>query len=75
MHITNVAAKALIKALYDTGGTLNTGSLKYHKFIRSKIPDTVSRFEELNGTNPFDPIKLSGTLRDPDEYDRNVAFC
>ena len=69
MHISKNEGEASIKALYDTGGALNTGNLTYHTFIKDKIPGAVKRYEEFNGSNPFDPIKLSGALLDPGDYD------
>jgi len=69
MPLTRETGKASIKDLYDTGGALNTGSLKQHKFIMDKISAAVAKYEEFNGTNPFDPIKFSGALLDPDDYD------
>ena len=59
---------ASVTALYDTGGALNTGNIHLHNFIRRKTPSAVAAYEEFNGKNPFDPIKLCGALLDPADY-------
>ena len=59
---------ASITALYDTGGALNTGNIHLHNVIRKKTAAAVARYEEFNGTNPFDPIKLCGAILDPSDY-------
>ena len=69
MPISKNEDEASIKALYDTGGALNTCNLTYHKFIKDKIPGAVKRYEELNGSDAFDPIKPSGSLLEPCDYD------
>ena len=55
--------------LFDTGAALNTGQLSYHQSLKSKRPDLIHSYEEFNGTNPFDPIKLCGAISDPSMYD------
>ena len=47
---------------------MNTGSLAYHQYIKEVLPAAVASYEEFNGVNPFDPIKLEGALLDPEEY-------
>jgi hypothetical protein len=59
---------ALVTALYDTGGALNTGNIHLHNFIRKKTPSAVAAYEKFNGKIPFDPIKLCGALLDPSDY-------
>jgi len=58
-----------IIGLYDTGAALNTGLLSYHKLIMKKQPELVAEYEEFNGSNPFDPIKLCGAITNPEMYD------
>ena len=60
---------ATVTALYDTGGALNTGNIHLHNLIKEKSPSAVAMYEEFDGTNPFDPIKLCGALLDPADYD------
>ena len=61
---------ASIMALYDTGGALNSGNLSYHRdVIMKKIPETIASFEEFNGSNPFEPIKLLAAITEPSAYD------
>ena len=67
--ISNVINTASILALYDTGGALNTGNLGYHNYIKSALPSAVLKFEEFNGSNPFDPIKLEGAILNMSDYD------
>jgi hypothetical protein len=55
--------------LFDTGAALNTGQLHYHLSLKNKRPDLIHSYEEFNGTNPFDPIKLCGAITDPSTYD------
>ena len=51
--------------LFDTGVALNTGYLLYHQQIMKKHPVMVSGFENSDGANPFDPIKLWGVIFSP----------
>ena len=57
--------------LYDTGAAINTGYLPYHKKIINECPQIVESYEEFNGSNPFEPIKLVGAITDPDVYDKD----
>jgi len=59
---------AAVSSLFDTGAALNTGYLPYHRFIMSTRPDLIAEYEEFNGRNPFDPIKLGGAITDPSAY-------
>ena len=72
MPISGNEGEASTKALYDTDGALNTGNLSYHNFIRKKLHDAVKKYEEFNGSNPFDPIKLSCALLDPSDYNADT---
>jgi len=60
---------AAVSSLFDTGAALNTGYLPYHQFIMQTRPDLIAEYEEFNGRNPFDPIKLGGAITDPSAYD------
>jgi hypothetical protein len=55
--------------LFDTGAALNTGQLSYHLSQKNSRPNLVNSYEEFNGTNPFDPIKLCGAITDPSTFD------
>lgn len=57
--------------LYDTRAAINTGYLPYHKRIMEECPHIVKSYEEFNGSNPFEPIKLIGAITDPDIYDKD----
>jgi len=56
--------------LYDTGAALNMGLLAYHQHIMKDQPESVIEYEEFNGSNPFDPIKLCRAISNPDQYDQ-----
>ena len=60
-----------IKMLYDTGAALSTGFLDYHENIWKKHPKVVARYEKFDGDNPFDPIKLCGSINNPKDYDES----
>ena len=62
---------ATITALYDTGAALNTGSYAHHRHIMETSPELVHEYEEFDGENPFDPIKLEGAITNPQNYDEN----
>lgn len=55
--------------LARTGGALNTGNLALHLHFRKCVPTAVTDYEQFDGPNPFDPIKLCGALLDPSDYD------
>ena len=67
--IGNTTTDGSILNLFDTGAALNTGQLVYHQALKNKRPDVIDSYEEFNGTNPFDPIKLCGAISDPSTYD------
>ena len=67
--IGNTTQQATVLALYDTGGALNSGNLNYHRdVIKRKMPAVVHSFEQFDGSNPFDPIKLCGALIEDESY-------
>ena len=55
--------------LMDTCGALNTGYLLFHLWLRSERPDLVAEFVSFDDSNPFEPIKLGGAIRDPSDFD------
>ena len=59
----------MIGALYDTGGSLNSGFLPFHLLIACNHPEWVAELIFFDGDNPFDPVKLQGALTDPKDYD------
>lgn len=60
-----------ILALVDTGAAVNVGNLFYHQFLMSQIPEAVESYEEFDGSNPFDPLKLGGAIKNPEDYDKD----
>jgi hypothetical protein len=55
--------------LMDTCGALNTGYLTFHLWLKSERPDLVAEFISFDDENPFEPIKLSGAISDPADFD------
>ena len=66
--IGNAISDGSLHNLFDTGAALNTGLLSYHQSLKKIRPELIDSYEEFNGTNPFDPIKLCGALKDTSEY-------
>jgi hypothetical protein len=59
-------------ALLDTCGSLNTGYLPFHLWIRSLHPDTVAAFRSFDNDDPFEPVKLLGAITDPTTFDSSL---
>ena len=57
-----------LSVLYDTGAALTSGYLPHHQHIRRTCPSLVHSYEEFDGSNPFDPIKLEGAISTAAEY-------
>jgi hypothetical protein len=55
--------------LMDTCAALNTGYLLFHLWLKSERPDLVVDFVSFDDSNPFEPIKLGGAIRDPSDFD------
>jgi hypothetical protein len=53
----------------DTCGALNTGYLTFHLWLMSERPDIVAEFHSFDDSNPFEPVKLGGAIRDPSDFD------
>ena len=66
--IGNANSDGSLHNLFDTGAALNTGLLSYHQSLKKIRPELIHSYEEFNGTNPFDPIKLCGALKDTSDY-------
>jgi hypothetical protein len=64
------AAPSLVelRGLMDTCGALNTGYLLFHLWLKSERPDLVADFVSFDDSNPFEPIKLGGAIRDPSDF-------
>jgi hypothetical protein len=63
------ATSFLLSGPMDTCGALNTGYLPYHQWVMSEHPTIVTEYSAFNDTNPFEPVKLGGAIRDPDDFD------
>ena len=61
--------RASLLGLYDTGAAVTTGLYSYHKQLCERRPDLVHSFEEFDGDNPFEPIKLEGAITHPSAYE------
>jgi hypothetical protein len=73
-HITldlgsDPAVDPTLCGLMDTCGALNTGYLTFHLWLMSERPDLVVEFLSFDDSNPFEPIKLGGAIRDPSNFD------
>jgi hypothetical protein len=55
--------------LMDTCGALNTGYLPFHQWIMSERPLFVAKYLAFDDTNPFNPVKLGGAIRNPNNFD------
>jgi hypothetical protein len=53
----------------DTCGALNTGYLPFHQWLMCQHPEIVAEYIAFDKSNPFEPIKLGGAIRDPDNFD------
>jgi hypothetical protein len=62
------AADATLSVLFDSGAALSSGYLPCHLWIMRENPDIVASFERFDDSNPFEPIKLGGAIRHPDDY-------
>jgi hypothetical protein len=62
-----------LKVLFDTCGALSTGFKQYHDIIRQLHPELVHAYESFDEMNPFEPIRLSGALRNPNDVSQEVT--
>jgi hypothetical protein len=62
-----------LKVLFDTCGALSTGFKPHHDRIRQLHPELVHAYESFDKINPFEPIRLSGALRNPDDVSQEVT--
>jgi hypothetical protein len=62
-----------INVLFDTCAAIITGYKPYHDCIKRKHPEVVHDYEEFDSANPFEPIKLSGSLRDPGDISKEIV--
>ena len=63
---------ATLSVLFDSGAALSSGYLPYHLWIMRENPDIVASFERFDDSNPFEPIKLGGAIRHPDDYNASL---
>jgi hypothetical protein len=61
-----------LSVLFDSGAALSSGYLPYHQQIMRENPDVVASYEQFDDSNPFEPIKLGGAIRHPDDYDAKI---
>ena len=55
--------------LMDTCAALNTSYLLFHLWLKSERPDLVAEFASFDDSNPFEPLKLRGAIRDSADFD------
>jgi hypothetical protein len=53
--------------LMNKCSALNTGYLLFHLWLMSERPDLIAEFISFDDSDPFEPIKLGGAIRDPSE--------
>ena len=53
----------------DTCGTLNTGFLTLHIWIKSERFDLVAEFDSFDDSTPLEPIKLGGVIHNLSDFD------
>jgi hypothetical protein len=61
-----------LRVLFDSGTALSSGYLPYHLWIMRKHPNLVASLEHFDNANPFEPIKLGGTICHPDKYQESL---
>ena len=67
-----LSSDATLSVLFDSGAALSSGYLPYHLWIMRENPDIVASFERFDDSNPFEPIKLGGAIRHPDDYNESM---
>ena len=64
----NDASAVKLAVPWDSCAALNSSNLQFHCWIISQYPHLVSEFIMFDNKNPFEPIKLSGAVTNPDNY-------
>jgi hypothetical protein len=70
---TNQHGDIKLKVLFDMYGALSTGFKPYHDRIRCLHPELAHAYESFDEINPFDPIRMSSALRNPDDVSQEVT--
>jgi hypothetical protein len=64
------SSTTILTTLLDTCAGLNSGSYAFHKTLAILHPRCVAEFVEFDDLlNPFEPVRLTGAITDPDSYD------
>jgi hypothetical protein len=71
LHL-GLSSAATLSVLFDSGAALSSGYLPYHLQIMRDHPEIVAGFERFDDSNPFEPIKLGGAIRHPDDYNEST---
>jgi hypothetical protein len=66
------SADATLSMLFDSGAASSSGYLPCHLWIMQENPDIVASFERFDDSNPFEPIKLGGAVRHPDDCNESM---
>lgn len=67
---TDPPSPTVLTVLLDTCAGLNSGSYVFHKALADIYPNCVADFVEFdNDLNPFEPVRLTGAITDPSDYD------
>jgi hypothetical protein len=54
-----------LSGLFDSCGSLNLGWMPFHLNVMEKYPELVAEFRYFDGSQPFEPVHLSGAVLDP----------
>jgi hypothetical protein len=57
--------------LYDTCAAVSSGNLGFHQWVITTYPELVHSYEQFDDSNPFEPIKLIGAIKDPADYNED----
>jgi hypothetical protein len=69
--LLGLSGDAKLNVLFDSGAALSSGYLPYHLWVMRERPDLVASFEKFDDANPFEPIKLGGAIRQPEDYNES----
>ena len=59
--------------LFDSCAAISSGYKLFHWYLMSKFPEIIHSYEEHDDpARPFHPIKLAGTIKDPNQGDKDV---
>lgn len=69
---TSPADAVSLLCLYDTCAAVCSGDLHFHQWVITTCPALVHSFKQFNHSNPFEAIKLVGTIKDPAAFNEDM---